>query len=153
MQASYHAPRGQTTRSLPSTYTGSALNPLQTGRHNNFHLKVVGNEKQWGSGRRQMLGSGLGPWRSRFIYNLNMQFWIKIIFPFPLSPAKWVSDYFDIEGCGANNEAMTRRSSLRQWRCGPNSQHESWTCGFFFLFWPHLLLLSEHLVRKLIDAL
>ncbi len=36
-------------------------------------LKVGGNEKQWGSGRSQMLGNGLGPWRSRFIYNLNTQ--------------------------------------------------------------------------------
>ncbi len=33
-----------------------------------------GNEKQCGLGRRQMLGNGLGPWRSRFIFNLNMQF-------------------------------------------------------------------------------
>jgi hypothetical protein len=37
-------------------------------------LKVVGNEKQWGSGRRQIIGNGLGPWRSRFIYKLNSQF-------------------------------------------------------------------------------
>ncbi len=29
-------------------------------------LKVGGNEKQWGSGRSQMLGSGLEPWRSRY---------------------------------------------------------------------------------------
>ncbi len=36
-------------------------------------LKVGGNEKQRGSGRSQMLGNGLGPWRSRFIYNLNTQ--------------------------------------------------------------------------------
>ncbi len=36
-------------------------------------LKVGGNEKQWGSGRSQMLGNGLGPWRSRIIYNLNTQ--------------------------------------------------------------------------------
>jgi uncharacterized protein YgfB (UPF0149 family) len=36
-------------------------------------LKVGGNEKQWGSGRSQMLGNGLGPWRSRFVYNLNTQ--------------------------------------------------------------------------------
>ncbi len=34
-------------------------------------FNVGGNEKQWGSGRSQMLGNGLGPWRSRFIYNLN----------------------------------------------------------------------------------
>jgi hypothetical protein len=36
-------------------------------------LKVGGNEKQWGPGRNQMLGNSLGPWRSRFIYNLNTQ--------------------------------------------------------------------------------
>ncbi len=36
-------------------------------------LKVGGNEKQWGPGRSQMLGNGLGPWRSRFVYNLNTQ--------------------------------------------------------------------------------
>jgi hypothetical protein len=36
-------------------------------------LKVGGNEKRWGSGRSQMLGNGLGPWRSRFMYNLNTQ--------------------------------------------------------------------------------
>ncbi len=29
-----------------------------------------------------MLGNGLGPWRSRFIYNLNTQLLNKIIFPF-----------------------------------------------------------------------
>ncbi len=32
-----------------------------------------------------------------------------------------VGDYFDIKGCGAKNDAMMHRSSLRQWRCGPNS--------------------------------
>jgi hypothetical protein len=37
-------------------------------------LKVDGNKKQWGPGRRQMLGNGLGPWRSSFIFNFNMQF-------------------------------------------------------------------------------
>jgi hypothetical protein len=39
-----------------------------------LNLKVGGNEKQCGLGRRQMLGNGLGLWRSRFIFNLNMQF-------------------------------------------------------------------------------
>ncbi len=43
----------------------------------NFHhvdvfLKVVGNEKNGGSGKSQMLRYGAGPWM--FIYNLNMQF-------------------------------------------------------------------------------
>jgi hypothetical protein len=37
-------------------------------------LKVVGNEKIGGSGKSQMLGYGSGPWRSRFIFCLNMQF-------------------------------------------------------------------------------
>jgi hypothetical protein len=47
---------------------------------NDFHdlfiicLKVGGIEKQCGSGRSQMLDNSLGPWRSRFIFNLNMQF-------------------------------------------------------------------------------
>ncbi len=56
-------------------------------------LKVVGNEKNGGSRRTQMLGNGIGPWRSRFIYNLNMQFLIKILFPFPLVTAKLKGDY------------------------------------------------------------
>jgi hypothetical protein len=41
-------------------------------------LKVGGNEKNGGSGRSQMLDNGLGPWRSRFIFNLNMQFLSKM---------------------------------------------------------------------------
>ncbi len=53
-------------------------------------------------------------------------FWIKIIFPVTLSPAKRISNYFDIKGCGANNEARAHESSLRQWRCGENSQRKLW---------------------------
>jgi hypothetical protein len=41
-------------------------------------LKVGGNEKNGRSGRSQMLDNGLGPWQSRFVFNLNMQFWIKM---------------------------------------------------------------------------
>ncbi len=53
------------------------------------YLKVGGNEKNGGPGRRQMLGNGLEPWRSMFIYNLNMQFFEKnLIFPYPLVVAK-----------------------------------------------------------------
>jgi hypothetical protein len=48
------------------------------GRDEMESLKVDGNEKQWGPGRRQMLGNGLGPWRSRFIFNMNMQFLSKM---------------------------------------------------------------------------
>jgi hypothetical protein len=39
-----------------------------------IYLKVVGNEKNGGSGRSQMLQYGAGPWRSMFIYSLKMQF-------------------------------------------------------------------------------
>ena len=45
-------------------------------------LKVVGNEIIGGSRRRQMLDNGLGPWRSRFLYSLNMQFLIKNLISF-----------------------------------------------------------------------
>jgi hypothetical protein len=76
-----------------------------------YALKVVGNEKQWGSRRSQMLGNGLGPWWSRFIYHLNTELLNKIIFPFPLSPAKWISDYFDIKRYGANKGIMAHQSS------------------------------------------
>ncbi len=63
-------------------------------------------------------------------------FWIKIIFPFPFSPAKRISDYFDIKGCSANNLARAHRSSLHRWRCGQNSQCKLWTrfeLAVFFL--------------------
>jgi hypothetical protein len=87
---------------------------------------VVRNEKNGGLRKRQMLGIGLGPWRSRLIYSLNMQFLIKkSLVPFPLVTAKLTGDYFDIKGCGANNDAMPHRSSLRLGQCGPNSQHKS----------------------------
>ena len=46
-------------------------------------LKVVGNEKIGGSGKCQMLGYGSGLWRSKFIFCLNMQFELKVLFPFP----------------------------------------------------------------------
>jgi hypothetical protein len=42
------------------------------------NLKVGGNEKNGGSGRSQMIDNGLGPWRSRFVYNLNMQLLTKM---------------------------------------------------------------------------
>jgi hypothetical protein len=38
------------------------------------HLKVVGNEKLGGLTFLQLLGIGLGPWRSIFIFILNMPF-------------------------------------------------------------------------------
>jgi hypothetical protein len=85
-------------------------------------LKVGGNEKQGGLGRSQMLCNGLG------LFTIwTRSFWIKIIFPFLLSRAKWISDYFVIKGCGTNNLARAHRSFLRQWRCGQNSQRKLWT--------------------------
>ncbi len=75
-------------------------------------------------GRRQMLGNGLGPWRSRIIYSLNMQFLIKNLISFTLLIAKLLGDYFDIKGCGPKNDAMTHRSFCVNSRCGPNSQRK-----------------------------
>jgi hypothetical protein len=43
-----------------------------------YLLKVGGNEKNGGPGRSQMVDNGLGPWRSRFIFSLNMQFFSKM---------------------------------------------------------------------------
>jgi hypothetical protein len=55
-------------------------------------LKLVGNEKNGRSRRRQLLGKV-----SRFIYSLSMQFLIKNII-FPLVTAKFIGDYCDIKG-------------------------------------------------------
>jgi hypothetical protein len=55
----------------------------------NIVLKVVGNEKLEGLKFLQLLGIGLGQWRSMSIFILNVPFAIeKNVFPFPLSPAK-----------------------------------------------------------------
>jgi hypothetical protein len=46
----------------PAFYLNAHPNPGQTTKLNfyvkNIFKKVVGNEKQWGSGRMQMLGNG-----------------------------------------------------------------------------------------------
>jgi hypothetical protein len=60
---------------------GVSLSPWGIGSHQLYFrkpLKVGGNEKNGGSGRRQMLDNGLGPWRSRFIFILNMKFLCKM---------------------------------------------------------------------------
>jgi hypothetical protein len=64
-----------------------------------IQLKVGGNEKQGGPGRRQMLGYVLRLWRSRVICHLNntCSFGIKFLLLFPLVTAKLIDDYFDIE--------------------------------------------------------
>ncbi len=58
--------------------TSSYIINLFEGNSDLPFLKVGGNEKQCGSGRSQILGNGLGPWRSTFIFNLNMQFLSKM---------------------------------------------------------------------------
>ncbi len=70
---------------------GSASKNLST-------LKVDGNEKLGRLRFLQLLGISLGPWRS-------MSFWtfflaLRNLFPFPLSPAKWIGDLFDKKRCG-----------------------------------------------------
>ncbi len=124
-------------------------------------LKVGGNEKQKGSGRSQMLDNALGTWRSRFIYNLNMQFEQNVLFPFPLVAAKWIGDYFEIRryaqnfvasiylrginiktcsACKLNHGDIIvaplywrTKAFLRKWRCGAKLQFNS---RIFFLFGP-----------------
>jgi hypothetical protein len=44
--------------------------PKQQSKHQDLG-QVVGNEKEGGSGRWQMIGIGLGPRRSRFVFLLN----------------------------------------------------------------------------------
>ena len=52
------------------------LLPLQFRKKKN--LKVVGNEKLGGLKFLQLLGIGLGPWRSMSIFILNVPFAIEI---------------------------------------------------------------------------
>ncbi len=42
---------------------------------------------------------------------------LKNVFPFPLSPAKWICDYFDNRGCGSNH---TVKLITHQFICAPN---------------------------------
>jgi hypothetical protein len=79
-------------------------------------LKVGGNEKQQGSGRSQMLGNGLGPWRLRFIYNLNTQLLNKNHIAVSALSIKMNKRLLRHKGMGANNGARAHGSSLRQWR-------------------------------------
>jgi hypothetical protein len=61
--------------------------------HWSIPLKVDSDEKLGGSGRRQMSGNGLGPWRSIFMYILNLSFCVEKQFPFPLSTAELLGEY------------------------------------------------------------
>jgi hypothetical protein len=58
------------------------------GTAENKYLKVVGNEKNAGSRKMPVVGNGLGLWRSRFIYSLNMQFLIKNLISFSALSSK-----------------------------------------------------------------
>ncbi len=51
------------------------------------------------------------------IFILNMPFAIKNVFPFPLAPAKLISDYFDNRRCGSNNTVIL---IMHQFICAPN---------------------------------
>ncbi len=50
-------------------------------------LKVDGNEKWEGSGRKQLFSYSLALWRLKVILNLNVQFCVNNPFPFPLATA------------------------------------------------------------------
>jgi hypothetical protein len=55
--------------------------------------------------------------QSMSIFILKMPFAIKNLFSFPLSPAKLISDYFDIKKCGSNKTFLL---TTHQFICAPN---------------------------------
>ncbi len=111
----------------------SLISPLNSNDRS-ISLKVAENEKNGGSRRRQMLGNG-GDQGLFTVETLKMQFLIKNLTSFFACNSKinTAGDYFDIKRCFANNDAMTHRGFLRQWRCGSNSQRELLTRGFFIV--------------------
>jgi hypothetical protein len=72
-QAAAPSPQGPASAVLTGASLGAAASAGALGMEQSCTVKVVGNENQGGLGRRQMLGNGLGPWRSRLICHLNMQ--------------------------------------------------------------------------------
>ncbi len=86
---------GQLVLRIRDVYPGSPI-PNPNNSHPESRVKKISNpgsgyasknlsmfKGRWkrengGSGRSQMLDNGLGPWRSRFIFNLNMQFLSKM---------------------------------------------------------------------------
>jgi hypothetical protein len=79
-------------------------------------LKVVGNEKLGGLKFLQLLGIGLGPWRSISIFILNMPFAnTKRISVSALSSK--IGDLFAIRRCGSNKIFLL---TTRQFICAPN---------------------------------
>ncbi len=127
--------------------------------HETVPLKVDGNKKQWGPGRRQMLGNGLGPWRSRFIFSIwTCSFEKNVLFPFLLVTAKRIGNYFInkryVQNFGASKYSHV--INLRPASCANGNADQirsanyepDLTLQIFFLFGPHLFLRSEHSVRK-----
>ncbi len=58
------------------------------------YLKVDGNEKRGGSGRRQQISPSLALWRSRANSNLNVSFLCTLhnLFPLPLATAQFIGN-------------------------------------------------------------
>jgi hypothetical protein len=54
-----------------------------------------------------IIGSGLGLWRSRVIFILNVSFLFKLLFPFPIDTAKLLGYYFYII-CEMQGESLVR---------------------------------------------
>ncbi len=80
--------------------------------HFTLPLKVVGNKKGGGrEGGKRLQYLCLGPWRSRFTYSLNIHFLRKTLISFFACSSKNMRQL--LKGCGANNDAMKQRSSLR----------------------------------------
>jgi hypothetical protein len=65
-----------------------------------LYLKVVSEEKGGGKGVGKVaniIGSGLGLWRSRVIFILNVLFLLKLLFPSTIATAKLQDYYFYIQ--------------------------------------------------------
>ncbi len=79
-------------------------------------FKVDSNEKWGGSGWRQMLGNGLGPWRSMLhTCGLNMHFLSRNPIFFSLAIVELVGDYF------SNRNA--RKINLLNYNCANLLEH------------------------------
>ncbi len=106
-------------RAAGCQYGARSLRSVQVRNVRLASLKVVGNEKLGGSGRRQMVGDGPGLWRSRIISIFIMQFLSKNLISFFACNAKLIGDYFYNRRLGAN--CSVRKFQLKSWFFEPKS--------------------------------
>jgi hypothetical protein len=93
-------------------------------------LKVVGNEKQGGSGVWLLLEYGAGPWRSMSVYFLCSRRLFFNLFPFPVCKDQLIGDWYE-NRLGAPNTIISLIIRQYYWRTdipcansngGPNTE-------------------------------